>query len=63
MAQQLQGQQQQWQQERRVTKAPPIISAPRGSANPPSDLFRAASREDVADYVRMRQLQERRRDE
>jgi hypothetical protein len=32
-------------------------------SHPPSDLFRAASREDVANYVRMRQLQERRRDE
>lgn len=62
-ARQTAGQQQQWQGERRVSKAPPIISAPRGSANPPSDLFRAAGREDVADYVRMRQQQERRRDD
>jgi hypothetical protein len=38
--QQLAGQQQQWQQERRVTHAPPIIHPPRGAANPPSDLHR-----------------------
>jgi hypothetical protein len=54
IAQQLQGQQQAWQQERRTTHAPPPIRPPRGGANPPSDLHRMASREDVTDYVRMR---------
>ena len=48
-------------QPRRHTQAPPIITPPRGAANPPADLFRAATRDDVADYVHMRQQQEGRR--
>ena len=63
-ARQLQGQQQQWQQERRTTSAPPPIRPPRGGgAMPPRDAFQLASKgEDVSDYVRMRQQQEKRRD-
>jgi hypothetical protein len=57
IGQQLAGQQQQWQQQRRETKAPPIIHPPRGAANPPSDLFRMASRDDVTDYIREREKQ------
>ena len=59
---QMQGQQQQWQQERRTTRAPPIITPPRGAANPPSDLHRLAASENVSDYVRLRQQQDKRRD-
>ena len=52
----------QWDQQRRVTKAPPIIQAPRGGASPPSDIHRLASKgEDASDYVKMRQQQEKRR--
>lgn len=52
----------QWDQQRRVTKAPPIIQAPRGGASPPSDIHQLASKgEDASDYVKMRQQQEKRR--
>jgi hypothetical protein len=51
-------------QPRRHTQAPPPIRPPRGGANPPANLHGLASRaEDVSDYVRMRQQQERRRDD
>jgi len=49
-------------QPRRVSKAPPPITSPRGGANPPSDAFQVAKRgEDATDYVRWRQQQEKRR--
>jgi len=61
IGQQLAGQQQQWSQGRRTTQAPPPIRAPRRAANPPSDLHPlAAKSENVADYVKLRQQQERR---
>ena len=47
-------------QPRRVTQAPPPIRAPRGAANPPSDIRSLAGKDDVQDYVRARQAQERR---
>jgi len=48
-------------QPRTVTKAPPPMRSPRGGANPPSDAFKLAQREDATDYIRARQAQEKRR--
>ena len=59
-ARQMAGQQQQWQQERRVTQAPPIIRPPRGGANPPKDLRSLATKDNATDYIKARQEQERR---
>jgi len=49
---------------RRVTQAPPPIRPPRGGgAQPPQDLHQLAARsESVADYVKARRAQEKRRD-
>ena len=60
-AQQMTQQQQQWQQDRRTTKAPPPIRPPRGGANPHRDIYGLASKgEDIGDYVKARQQQEKR---
>lgn len=58
-AQQMQQQNAAYQepQPRRTTAAPPPIRSPRGAANPPSDLHRLAMRDNVDDYVRVRQKQ------
>jgi hypothetical protein len=48
-------------QPRRISKAPPPMRSPSGGANPPSDAFKLAQREDVTDYVRFRHQQEKRR--
>ena len=62
-ARQLQGQQQQWQQERRVSKAPPPIRPVRGGALPPSDIHQLAARSESVDaYVQARKAMEKRRD-
>jgi hypothetical protein len=45
--------------ERRTSKAPPIIKAPRGGANPPRDAHQLAQRDDVSSYVNLRRQQER----
>ena len=45
---------------RRISQAPPPISAPRGGANPPKDLHGLAGKSDVSDYVKFRRAQERR---
>ena len=39
-------------QPRRITKAPPPMRAPSGGANPPSDLFQLAKKEDATDFIR-----------
>lgn len=60
-AQQMAQQQQSWQQDRRTTKAPPIIRAPRGSASVPQDIHQLASRgESADDYVKARRAMEKR---
>jgi hypothetical protein len=41
------------EQGRRITKAPPPIVPPRGTANVPRDMFRTAEKSDATDYVRM----------
>ena len=58
-AQQMQQQNAAYQepQPRRTTAAPPPIRSPRGAANPPSDLHNLARRDNVDDYVRVRQKQ------
>ena len=63
-ARQMAGQQQQWAQERRVTKAPPIIRPPRGGgALPPSDIHQLAARSESVDaYIQARKAMEKRRD-
>jgi hypothetical protein len=49
-------------QPRRISNAPPPLRSPSGGANPPSDAFQLAKRgEDVTDYVRWRQQQEKNR--
>jgi hypothetical protein len=54
-------QQQSWQQQRRTTQAPPPIRPPRGGTNPPRDIHGLASKgEDVSDYIKLRQQQEKR---
>ena len=42
---------------RRVTHAPPPITPPRGSADVPRSMFKAAEKADASDYVRMRRAQ------
>jgi hypothetical protein len=49
-------------QPRKSTQAPPPISAPRGGANPPKDMFALAGKDNVEEYVRARRAMERRRD-
>ena len=39
-------------QPRRITKAPPPMRTPSGGANPPSDLFQLAKKEDATDFIR-----------
>jgi len=48
---------------RKFTQAPEPIRPPRGGANPPKDLHGLARKENVADYVRLRMEQERRRED
>jgi hypothetical protein len=48
---------------RRHTKAPPPFRTPRGGAAPPKDLHQLASKgENVGDYIKARQAQEKRRE-
>jgi hypothetical protein len=44
----------------RHTKAPPIMTTPRGGANPPRDIRQLAQKENVGDYIKARQAQEKR---
>jgi hypothetical protein len=61
MAQQMAQQQRSWDQDRRTTKAPPIIRPPRGGANPPTDIYSLAGRaEDISSYVQARKAMEKR---
>jgi hypothetical protein len=45
------------EQGRRVTKAPPPIVPPRGTASVPRDMFRTAEKSDASDYIKMRRAQ------
>jgi hypothetical protein len=45
------------EQGRRVTKTPPPIVPPRGTANVPKDLYRTANKADATDYIKMRRAQ------
>jgi hypothetical protein len=63
-AQQMAQQRPSWQQDRRMTKAPPPIRPPRGGANPPSDIHQLASRgESADDYVKARKAMEKKLDD
>ena len=44
-------------QPRRVSKAPPPFSRPRGGANPPRDINALARKDDVSDYAKARRAQ------
>jgi hypothetical protein len=45
------------EQGRRITKAPPPIVPPRGSASVPKDMYRTALKNDAGDYIKMRRAQ------
>jgi hypothetical protein len=42
---------------RRITKAPPPITPPRGSASVPKDIHRLAQKSDASDYIKQRRAQ------
>jgi hypothetical protein len=47
-------------QARRYTKAPPLMRHPTGGAAPPKDIRQLATKENVGDYIKARQAQEKR---
>jgi hypothetical protein len=57
--QQMAQQQQQFAAERKISKAPPPIRAPRGGSNPPSSIEALAARDNISGYVAQRRAQEK----
>jgi hypothetical protein len=48
------------EQGRRMTRTPPPIVAPRGTADAPKDMYRAANKADASDYIKMRRAMDAR---
>jgi hypothetical protein len=50
-------------QPKRMTSAPPVMSQPRGAANPPKDMASLARKDNASDYIKARMAQEKRASE